>query len=290
MLKHSLIAVLTLSAPLVSVAQSTQPVAPVQPAAPAQTAAPTQPATPAAPVQQATAPQPAAPAAPVQPVQPVYRAGSVVTVYQLQEQSRGAYQQGQPIGSFVNELNPWSLSQHKQQAGLSFFIDKPLGYEADAYFVAKSAGSYSFAAQVDLPPSVIYADPEHLKKGNRGWINCRYRLIVAAETVIDMEVNTKDRSTRKEDEMCGLTQHGFGTLQLQEGLHRVRQWFSCAGERRLRDPITQSAYPAGCPMAGKRFAVDTFPGDDGRVTLRVRHPDDNAPVLLKTNELVHEKR
>jgi len=272
MLKHSLIAVLTLSAPLVSVAQSTQPAAPVQP------------------VQQATAPQPAAPAAPVQPVQPVYRAGSVVTVYQLQEQSRGAYQQGQPIGSFVNELNPWSLSQHKQQAGLSFFIGKPLGYEADAYFVAKSAGSYSFAAQVDLPPSVIYADPEHLKKGNRGWINCRYRLIVAAETVIDMEVNTKDRSTRKEDEMCGLTQHGFGTLQLQEGLHRVRQWFSCAGERRLRDPITQSAYPAGCPMAGKRFAVDTFPGDDGRVTLRVRHPDDNAPVLLKTNELVHEKR
>jgi len=256
MLKHSLIAVLTLSAPLVSVAQSTQP------ATPAQTAAPTQPATPAAPVQpvqQATAPQPtpAAPVQPVQPVQPVYRAGSVVTVYQLQEQSRGAYQQGQPIGSFVNELNPWSLSQHKQQAGLSFFIGKPLGYEADAYFVAKSAGSYSFAAQVDLPPSVIYADPEHLKKGNRGWINCRYRLIVAAETVIDMEVNTKDRSTRKEDEMCGLTQHGFGTLQLQEGLHRVRQWFSCAGERRLRDPITQSAYPAGCPMAGKRFAVDT---------------------------------
>ena len=284
MLKHSLIAVLTLSAPLVSVAQSTQPatpaqpVAPVQPATPAQTTAPTQSAMPAAPVQ------------PVQPVQPVYRAGSVVTVYQLQEQSRGAYQQGQPIGSFVNELNPWSLSQHKQQAGLSFFIGKPLGYEADAYFVAKSAGSYSFAAQVDLPPSVIYADPEHLKKGNRGWINCRYRLIVAAETVIDMEVNTKDRSTRKEDEMCGLTQHGFGTLQLQEGLHRVRQWFSCAGERRLRDPITQSAYPAGCPMAGKRFAVDTFPGDDGRVTLRVRHPDDNAPVLLKTNELVHEKR
>ena len=281
MLKHSLIAVLTLSAPLVSVAQSTQPAAPVQAAAPAQTAAPTQPATP---VQQATAPQPAAPA------QPVYRAGSVVTVYQLQEQSRGAYQQGQPIGSFVNELNPWSLGQHKQQAGLSFFLDKPLGYEADAYFVAKSAGSYSFAAQVDLPPSIIFADPEHLKKSNRGWINCRYRLIVAAETVIDMEVNTNARSTRKEDEICGLTQHGFGTLQLQEGMHRVRQWFSCAGERRLRDPITQSAYPPGCPQAGKRFAVDTFPGDDGRVTLRVRHPDDNAPVLLKTNELVHEKR
>ena len=52
----------------------------------------------------------------------------------------------------------------------------------------------------------------------------------------------------------------------------------------------QSAYPARCPQAWKRFGVDTFPGDDGRVTLRVRHPDDNAPVLLKTNELVHEKR
>jgi len=269
MLKHSLIAVLTLSAPLVSVAQSTQP---VQPAAPAQ---------------QATAPQPTQPAA---PAQPVYRVGSVVTVYQLQEQSRRAYQQGQPIGSFVNELNPWSLGQHKQQPGLAFFLDKPLGYEADAYFVAKSAGSYSFASQVDLPPSTIFADPEHLKKSHRGWINCRYRLTVAGETVIDMEVNTDARGTRKEEEICGLTQHGFGTVQLQEGMHRVRQWFSCAGERRLRDPMTQSAYPAGCPLAGRRFPVDTFPGDEGRVTLRVRHPEDNAPVLLKSNELVHEKR
>jgi hypothetical protein len=275
MLKHSLIAVLTLSAPLVSVAQS--------PSRPRRFNRQRRPKPP----RRLTGP---APTAPVAPAQPVYRAGSVVTVYQLQEQSRGAYQQGQPIGSFVNELNPWSLSQHKQQADLSFFIDKPLGYEADAYFVAKSAGSYSFAAQVDLPPSIIFADPEHLKKSNRGWINCRYRLIVAAETVIDMGGEHERRSTRKEDEICGLTQHGFGTLQLQEGLHRVRQCFSCAGERRLRDPITQSAYPAGCPLAGKRFAVDTFPGDDGRVTLRVRHPDDNAPVMLKTNELVHEKR
>ena len=274
MLKHSLIAVLTLSAPLVSVAQSTQP---TQPAAPAPQAT----AQPAAPVQ---------PAAPAQPAQPVYRVGSVVTVYQLQEQSRRGYQQGQPIGSFVNETNPWSLSQHKQQPGLSFFLDKPLGYEADAYFVAKSAGSYSFAAQVDLPPSTIFADPEHLKKGNRGWINCRYRLTVAGETVIDIEVNTDARGTRKEDEICGLTQHGFGTLQLQEGMHRVRQWFACAGERRLRTPMTQTAYPAGCPLAGRRIPVDTFPGDDGRVTLRVRHPDDNAPILVKTNELVHEKR
>ena len=274
MFKKSLIA-LTLSIPVVAIAQSAA--TPPQPAAPVQ---------PAAPAPQATA----QPAVPVQPAQPVYRVGSVVTVYQLQEQSRRAYQQGQPIGSFDNELNPWSLGQHKQQPGLSFFLDKPLGYEADAYFVAKSAGSYSFAAQVDLPPSTIFADPEHLKKGNRGWINCRYRLTVAGETVIDIEVNTDARGTRKEDEICGLTQHGFGTLQLQEGMHRVRQWFACAGERRLRTPMTQTAYPAGCPLAGRRIPVDTFPGDDGRVTLRVRHPDDNAPILVKTNELVHEKR
>ncbi len=268
MLKQSLIAVsFSLSAPI---ALATDPTPPAMP----------QPAPVAS----------AAPSASVAKADPDYRAGSVVTVYQLQEQGRNGYQQGQPIGSFVNEVNPWSLGLHKLQAELAFFQGKPLGYEADAYFVAKGAGNYSFAAEVELPPAVVFTDPDHLRGSNSGWIECRYRLTVAGENVIDMEVSTRAKGTRGEDRACGLTQHGFGTIQLAEGLHKARQWLACAGERRLTVPSPQFVYPVGCPNAGKRFTTDNFPGDEARVTVRVRHPQENAPVLVKTAELVHEKR
>lgn len=247
----------------------------------------------AAPADPSATPQPTPPAgvAPTASVaKPDYRAGSVVTVYQLQEQGRNSYQQGPSIGSFVNEANPWTLDLHRKQPELAFFQGKPLGYEADAYFVAKTAGIYSFAAELDLPPAVVFSDPDHLKGGNGGWIECRYRLTVAGETVIDMEASTRAKRTRDEDRMCGLTQYGFGTVQLEEGLHKARQWLACAGERRLKGPSPAYVYPPGCPNAGKRFATDNFPGDEARVTFRVRHPQDNAPVLVKTAELVHEKR
>lgn len=258
-------------------------------------AAPIALATPADPVPPATpgAAPPAPPvtkAVPANPVQTDYRAGSVVTVYQLLERDRNGYQQGPAIGSFVNEANPWSLGLHKQQAELAFFQGKPLGYEADAYFMAKEAGNYSFAAEVELPPAVVFADPEHLKGGTSGWIECRYRLTVANENVIEMEASSKARGTREEDRHCGLTQHGFGTIQLEAGLHKMRQWFACSGERQIKGPVMPYVYPAGCPNAGKRFSTDNFPGDEARVTVRVRHPQDNAPVLVKTTELVHEKR
>src|SRR5512147_1258912 len=105
--------------------------------APVVLAGPSDPATaptpPAAPTQVATANKP----------DPDYQVGSVVTVYELKEQNRQLLNQGQPIGSFVSESNPWNLGLHKQQPALAFFQGKPLGYEADSYFVAKESGNYS---------------------------------------------------------------------------------------------------------------------------------------------------
>lgn len=254
----------------------------------------------APPVTQATAPAatppavtpPAAPAPTVAKASPNYQAGSVVTIYELQDQGRkkGGFQQGQPIGSFVSEANPWNLGLHKKQVDLAFFQGEPLGYELDAYFVVKEAGSYSFGAEVFLPPAEVFTDPDHEKGGNRGWIDCRYRLSVAGEVVIDMEASTRARGTPDQERKCGLTGHGFGSVQLDAGLHRVRQWFACTGERRIKMPQKQYVYPASCPNAGKRFSTDNFPADEAQVTLRVRHPQENTPILVKTSELIHEKR
>lgn len=267
MLKVSTVAVpLLLAAPLALVAGQSDPA--------------TAPPPPAAPTQVATANKP----------DPDYQVGSVVTVYELKEQNRQPLNQGQPIGSFVSESNPWNLGLHKQQPALAFFQGKPLGYEADSYFVAKEAGNYSFGVEVDLPPAVLFADPDHLRGGSGGWIDCHYRLTVAGETLIDMDVSTRARDTQEQDRHCGLTQHGFGTVQLEPGLHRTRQWLACTGERRLRGPLPRFTYPAGCPQVGKSFNTDNFPGDEARVTVRVRHPQDNTPMLVKASEFVHEKR
>lgn len=298
LLKKPVIAIaLVLAAPL---ALANQPATPA--ATPPTTPPTTPPATPPTPPPQATAPatpqatppaapQPSPPAATVAKANPNYRAGSVVTVYQLQDQGRrkGGFQQGQPIGSFVSEANPWNLGLHKKQADLAFYQGEPLGYEADAYFVAKEAGTYSFGAEVLLPPAEVFTDPDHERGDSRGWIECRYRLTVAGEVIIDMEVSTNARGTSEEERKCGLTGHGFGTAQLDAGLHRTRQWLACTGERRLRTPQKQYVYPVRCPNAGKRFTTDSFPADEAQVTVRVRHPQENTPVLVKTAELIHEK-
>ena len=108
--------------------------------------------------------------------------------------------------------------------------------------------------------------------------------------MIDMEASTRARGTPDQERKCGLTGHGFGSVQLDAGLHRVRQWFACTGERRIKMPQKQYVYPASCPNAGKRFSTDNFPADEAQVTLRVRHPQENTPILVKTSELIHEKR
>ena len=69
---------------------------------------------PASPVPATSSPSPTIPiiVAPVTPAKPKYRAGSVITVYQLVDHGKGNYQPGNSIGSFVNYANPWNLHLH----------------------------------------------------------------------------------------------------------------------------------------------------------------------------------
>lgn len=218
------------------------------------------------------------------PVAPVYEEGSVVTAYALENLNR----KGQPIGRFVVTHPVWSLGALSLADEVQKFSDHPRGYEADAYFVAKTAGEYSFAAAVELPPTLLFTDPSHWQGEIPGWTECRYRLTVASETVIDLEADSRAQGTH--DRACGLSQHGFGTIQLEAGMHRVRQWIACTGERDLKGPATQFVYPAGCPQEGMTLYLDSNPAKEASVKVRVRHPQENRLVDLTPAELVHEKR
>ncbi len=282
--------------------QVTTPVAPPHPVTGQPQVAPTSaaqatpiaapPTTPQAPVQSATPP-----AAPPQPatVQPstvpisavsTYRPGSIVSVYPLESEERGPYKKGQPIGSFVTVANPLNLGLHLKEDALAFFKEKPLGYEADAYFVAKATGNYSFSVQLALPPTSIFADTEKMKKMSKGFLKCRYRLFINDVTIIDLLVNTKKEANEKE-RICGFNGYKAGSVQLSEGVYKLQQWFACVGERKLKKGV-QYVYPEECDQAGQPINTDRFLADEAEATLRVRHPKDSAPALLKPDELVHK--
>lgn len=214
---------------------------------------------------------------------PVYEEGSIVTAYALDHNRKG-----QAIGRFVAKSFVWPLSFLKLRAELQDFGTQPLGYEADAYFVAKQAGEYTFAVELNLPPTVLFSNASEWQGEIPGWMECRYRLIVASEPVLDMEVNSRTQGTH--DQACGGTKHGFGTIQLEAGRHRVRQWVACSGERDLKGPTTEFAYPAGCIKAGEKFDVDPDPVNEASVRIRVRHPQEDKLVMVTPAELVHEKR
>ena len=160
----------------------------------------------------------------------------------------------------------------------------------DSYFVAKDAGDYTFAVEVNLPPAVVYRDPNNLKKGKiPGKIACHYRFMVANQVLIELDANTKTKDVQKL--ACGVTEHGVGAIQLKPGYHPVQQWLDCTGERKLKaDDAKQSSYPTICPNSGKIFNVDSFPGDEVQVVFRVRRPQESEHELVKANELVHEER
>lgn len=212
---------------------------------------------------------------------PVYEEGSVVTAYAIDQNRKG-----QAIGRFMRKEPDLSMLGLSEVDELKDFREQSLGYEADAYFVAKEAGEYLFAAQINLPPTVLVT-----KDGERqapGWMTCRYQLIVASQPVFYMEASS--RETRDHDRACGFAKHGFGAIQLEAGRHRMRQWVACSGERELKDPTTEFVYPAGCDYPGMEFDADPNPTKEVSVQLRVRHPQEDKPVLVKTAELVHEKR
>jgi len=212
---------------------------------------------------------------------PVYEEGSVVTAYALDHNRKG-----QAIGRFVMKDPEWSMLRLSYEDGVKEFREQPIGYEADAYFVAKEAGEYVFAAQINVPPTVLVTKDR--ERQSPGWMTCRYQLIVASQPVFDMEANS--RETRDHDRACGFTKHGFGAIQLEAGMHRMRQWVACSGDWELKDPTTQFVYPAGCDSAGMELEADPNLIKDASVWLRVRHPQEDKLVMVTLAELVHEKR
>lgn len=246
---------------------------------------------PASPVPATSSPSPTIPiiVAPVTPAKPKYSAGSVITVYQLVDHGKGNYQPGNSIGSFVNYANPWNLHLHHQQDDLKFFTGEPLGYMANSNFVAKEAGNYSFAVELDFPPTVLYRQPDRLKGKIAGNIACHYRFTIANQVVIETSANSRARTTRKDELACGLTTHAVGTIDLEPGFHPVQQWLACSGERKLKiNDARQFIYPSICPESGKTFKVDSFPGDEVQMILRVRRPTNTTPTLVEADELVHK--
>ena len=215
--------------------QVTTPVAPPQPVtgqpqvAPSSAAQATPiaapPTNPQAPVQSATPaaapPQPAIVQPSTVPISAVstYRPGSIVSIYPLESEDKGPYKKGEPLGSFITVANPLNLGLHLKEDALAFFKEKPLGYEADAYFVAKETGNYSFSVQLALPPTSIFADTEKMKKVSKGWIICRYRLFINDVNIIDRLVNTKKDASEKE-RICGFNGYKADESSFRKGYTR----------------------------------------------------------------------
>jgi hypothetical protein len=262
--------------------------APVALAAPGDPAAapPTPTTTPIAPPQPAT-PQPAqAPATATANYQP----GSVVSVYLMEgKDKKDTFMRGQSIGRFYTDANPWNLGLHTTETRLKSYKNQLVGYEVDAYFGAKETGEYSFVADLNFPPANVFGKPEKKAKKNPGWLKCHYQLFIEGNTVIDQSIDAiKDVDNNQQN--CGFTKPAVGTVQLKEGLHKIRQWLDCEGGRKIA-PTMPIAYPKGCgELEGKPFNTDIFPADEVSVTLKVRHPNEDMPDLLKSGELVYEKK
>ena len=213
---------------------------------------------------------------------PVYEEGGIVSVYTVEKNRKG-----QLIGRFVSK-DPLSLSySYKKDNPVKKIPGEPIGYEVDSYFIAERAGEYAFQAYFLIPPTSFFTDPNQWQGENPGSLECRYRLTIASETLLDTEINSQNRGLK--DRGCGFAAQSVGALHLEAGKHRLRQWIACSSHWDIKNPGTQFVSPSGCEDAGDLLEISTYWMESLELHFYVLRPQETAMETIKPSELVYEK-
>ncbi len=215
-------------------------------------------------------------------VSPVSEEGGIVSVYTVENNRKG-----QLIGRFVNK-EPLTLSyRYEKDNPFKKIPGEPIGYEVDGYFVAKQAGEYAFRASFLIWPTSFFTDPNQWQGENPGSLECRYRLTIASETLLDTEVNSQNRGLKERG--CGFATQSIGAIHLEAGKHRLRQWLTCSGHWDIKNPAMQFVSPAGCDDAGDPLYVPTHWMESVGLYVDVRRPQETAMDSIKSSEVVYDK-
>ena len=213
---------------------------------------------------------------------PVYEEGGIISAYTVENNRKGQ------LINRVFSKEPLSLSFGSEKDKLfGNSIGEPIGYEVDAYFVAKQTGEYFFRTHFVIAPTALFTDPTQWQGENPGSMECRYRLTIASETLLDTEVNSQNRGIKERG--CGFVTQNIGAIHLEAGKHRLRQWLTCSGHWDIKNPATNFVSPAGCADAGDPLYVPTHWMEGVGLYVDVRRPQETAMDSIKPSEVVYEK-
>lgn len=144
------------------------------------------------------------------------------------------------MASFVVNKSPYTLIDHRKTRELDFFKE-PTAYLYEGFFNAKEDGMYSFIANIVIP----------LVPQSYATTKCKYYLWVEDQKIIDLDDLKKGGIPEKEFSKSS-------SLQLQEGLYRVKQWLAC-----------DHYWPT-------------------EVNMRIKRPSSALPTLAKGSDFYHK--
>lgn len=217
---------------------------------------------------------------------PGYRPGLVSDVYPSPDATKLAYRPRDSFGSFVNNSNPYTLRQHRENTSLQF-ITAPSAYDSHAYIQVTEAGLHTFLATIKIPPVELFTDPINGKGMMGGEVACHYVLTVQDKELLRLDINSRARTVIEQQRRCGWTDQQVGSINLQPGLYSVRQWAACAGKRNLRSADTVFYLP---PICGNNETIDRDldPADEVLFGLRLKRPGSTTPSALGENDFLYK--
>ena len=217
-----------------------------------------------------------------QPESPAYEEGGFVSAYTVENNRKGQ------LINRVFSKEPLSLSFGSEKDKLfGNSTGEPVGYEVDGYFVAKQTGEYFFRTHFVISPTALFTDPTQWQNEIPGSMECRYRLTIASETLVDTEVSSRNQGIKERG--CGFATQSVGAIHLEAGKHRLRQWIACSSHWDIKNPAMKFVYPDGCEEAGEPLNVSTNPMERVLFFVDVRRPQETAMNILKPSEVVYEK-